>query len=368
MFRLASTLCALIFIASVPVAHAQNGVLLQGIADGELWSTDTGSNLLTRNDGKPGVLGRLDLWGAVELMPNLVAYSQGEAIAGPAYPEDREASIEQAGLRYSPSGRFVIDAGKITHPMGAFSSRRFSTRNPLIGAPDGYTSQYPWGAEVFGSGKIVDYRAAIVSLPLVHEGYVPEPGTSLRPVVGMGITPYVGFRIGASATWGSYLNDEFSPALLAGKSWKSYHERLFGADVQFSHDYFELRSEWTYSSYDVPKRADAISGNDIYIEAKQAVGPRLYFAARVERNRYPFVGTFTIPAGTFWTSSRTDFDNGEVGAGYRVTASTLVKFSYRADKWQRTPQNRDFVGPGGHAIGVQVSQSFDVLSLLDSHQ
>jgi len=38
---------------------AQGSVLLQGIADGEFWSTDARSNLLTRNNGQPAGLGRV---------------------------------------------------------------------------------------------------------------------------------------------------------------------------------------------------------------------------------------------------------------------------------------------------------------------
>ena len=122
-----------------------------------------------------------------------------------------------------------------------------------------------------------------------------------------------------------------------------------------------MRGEHSRSSYDVPGYAAADKGTDTYVEAKYTFDPRFFAAVRVERNNYPFIAS----AGpSFWVSSRTDFDNGEIGIGYRLSESSLFKASYRKDKWHLTDANRAFVGPGGHAIAVQFSQAFDVMGLL----
>ena len=55
---------------------------------------------------------------------------------------------------------------------------------------------------------------------------------------------------------------------------------------------------------------------------------------------------------------------GRPGVGFRMTESTLIKASYRWDKWDVTPANQAFVRPGGHAFAVQLSQSFDVMDWL----
>ena len=64
----------------------------------------------------------------------------------------------------------------------------------------------------------------------------------------------------------------------------------------------------------------------------------------------------------------TDLRDWEGGVGYRMSPSLLLKTSYRWDKWKVTPANAGFVRPGGHAIAVQVSQSFDVLEMLESRR
>src|SRR5947208_1647977 len=68
-------------------AGAQIPVLLEGLADGEFWATTKHSNLLTRNDGKPGELYRVQLWGAVEPLRHVVFYAQTEVEGGHAGAE-----------------------------------------------------------------------------------------------------------------------------------------------------------------------------------------------------------------------------------------------------------------------------------------
>ena len=48
-----------------------------------------------------------------------------------------------------------------------------------------------------------------------------------------------------------------------------------------------------------------------------------------------------------------------------VSAALIAKVSYRADRWQRTPAVYAFIGPGGHALALQLSQSFDVLEMFE---
>ena len=111
-------------------------------------------------------------------------------------------------------------------------------------------------------------------------------------------------------------------------------------------------------SYDVPGRANAIIGYTYYGEAKYTFTPRFFAAARVERNKYPFIRPF----GATWVARTTDFVDGELGVGYRVTATTLIKMSVRADRRWVAP-GVTVLGRGGPAFAMQASQSFDVLEL-----
>lgn len=343
-------------------AAAQGGVLLQGILDGEFWATDSGSRLLTRNNGHPAGLARLQTWAAVEPWAGVVLYAQTQAETGPAEVEDRtELYLDQLGVRYGRTPALVVDVGKMPQIVGTFAPRRFSTRNPLIGIPDGYPLQYPVGAQVSGATRHFDYRAALLSLPVSHSGYVPEPTASYRPAAGGGYTPFVGARIGASFTHGPYLGHDMPPSLLAGKRWSAYQQTITALDAQFARGYLETRAELGRGTYQVPGRPD-VTGTTYYVEAKYTFTPRFFIAARGERNDYPFIRPPADSTGT-WTSALTDFSDGEFGAGLRLTATTLVKTSLRLDDWKASYRNPS--GIHGHAFAVQLSQSFDVMNWVD---
>jgi hypothetical protein len=364
--RRRSIAIAIAVLATAPATvSAQGNLLVQGIGDAEFWASDTMSNLLTRNAGRPSGLARLQLWAAAEPWRGLVVYAQGQALVGSAKPAMeifQAVALQQLGVRYSWASWFMLDAGKTSPIVGEFAARRFSDRNPLIGVPDAYPTQYPVGVKVSGSTKVLDYRAAIVSIPVSHPVYVPNPDAAARPALGLGITPFVGFRVAASTTWGPYLNQSFSASQLDGRAWTSFHQRVAAFDVSFSRGYLETYAELGLSSYDVPRRAEPIQGTAYFVEAKYTVRPRLFFAGRFERNDYPFIAAF---GPTTWVSSSTAFNNGEIGAGLRLSASTLLKMTCRADRWHLTPENEAFIRPGGRVFAIQLSQSYDVLDWVD---
>jgi len=347
--------------ATTPAAKAQSAILIQGIADAEALKTDSGSVLLTRNGGRPSFLGRMNLWGAAGLGRHVVIYAAGTMETGSARDESgTEWYTELAGVRYTRSNAFVVDAGKIQPVVGTFAARRYSTRNPLIGIPDGYPLQYPLGVQASGASGPFDYRAAVVSLPVQHEGYTPEPTPTPRPAIGAGFTPAIGARIGVSATWGPYLNRDLAPTLLAGRSWRAYSEGIYAADAQLSRGYLELHGELARSTYEVPDGEAGIKtvrGLTYYAEAKYTLTPRFFAAGRFERNDYPYIQPISDVA---WVANPTNMYNGEAGLGYRLTSRALLKASVRSDRWDVPPEMRSFLG-NGTALALQWSQSFDVV-------
>jgi hypothetical protein len=347
-------------VSSAARLQGQGGVLIQGIVDLEGWSTTASSNLLTRNQGRAGGVARGQLWGAVEPWRGVFVFAQGKAEGGNARAfgaTDTEVTLEQGGIRLARDPRFVVNAGRIFHPVGTFAPRSFSTRNPLIGVPDGYSPVYPLGAMLSGDVGRVDYRAALVTLPLTHADYVPYADAAPHPVVGFGITPVIGLRFGASGTTGPYLNRDLTSSQLDGKDWKSYRQRLIAGDAEWGIRHYDFRAEYAWASYDVPGQR-AIDGTTGYVEARYTVTPRIFVAGRGEVNNYPFIRPVSP---TVWVARRTDFWDWEAGVGVRATASTLLKLSYRGDKWTVTPANAAFVRPGGRAFAVQLSQAFDVM-------
>lgn len=306
------------------------------------------------------MLGRLDMWAAWEPTRNFVLFVEGIGEVGPARTEPGTLlSTRQFGVRYLPSDAFNLQVGGVPQIVGEFSSRSLSTRNPLIGIPDGYSLSYPYGARVDGNIGKFDYRAGIVDLPLFRPGYTPEPSRAWRPAIGGGVTPTTGMRVGVSAMRGPYLSSDLTPALLASKDWKTYQQGLLVFDGHFTRGYFETHAELGFNTYDVPNRATTINGKIWYVESKYTFTPRVFVAGRIERNDYPFISPRTATA---WTANGSTFRDGEIGIGYRPTASTILKVSGRKDNW--IPNPSPFAPKdNGYAIAVQWSQAFDVLDL-----
>ena len=102
-------------LAATSRVRAQLPILLEGVGDGEFWSTTRNSNLLTRDAGRESALGRVSLWGAVEPLPGLIFFAAGRGEFGAARADtaQSEAYMEQFGARYAFGRALVLDAGKI---------------------------------------------------------------------------------------------------------------------------------------------------------------------------------------------------------------------------------------------------------------
>jgi hypothetical protein len=232
--------------------------------------------------------------------------------------------------------------------------------NPLIGAPDLYPVSYPWGVQLAGAVGPMDYRAAIVDGPASNERYVPAGGSRARGVVGAGVTPVVGARLGASFTSGPYLGPAVDSMVPPGSRWEDFGQWVLALDGSLSRGYLELKAEAALSSYDVPGHADPVSGTAAYLEAKYTWTPRFFTAARLEHNAYAFIRPMP---GRPWLGLTTTFADVELGFGYRLGVRTLVKASVRVDAWDVSPALRPML-PDGHALALQLSHGFDLTAWL----
>jgi hypothetical protein len=346
---------------AAPLA-AQQRIVVQGLAGVEAWSTDDGSRLLARNDGRTALLGQLHLWGAAAIRPDLLLLALGSAEGGAATQSGEvKVRLDQLVLRWTLARELALEVGRFPSPLGAFAPRRLPDANPLIGVPDLYPVAYPWGGMLSGAIGPLDYRAAVVDRPANNEKYVPAGGSRPRLALGAGVTPVIGVRLGASFTSGSYLSGEIDSLLAPGDRWQDFGQRVLAFDARASRGYLELRAEAALSSYDVPGIAEPVTGKALYLEAKYTWAPRFFTALRLERNRYAFVRP---RAGGSWMGLATTFDDIEVAAGYRLSPRTLVKASFRTDFWD-VPATMRSILPNGHAIAMQLSHGFDLTSWLD---
>ena len=357
-------LVVLLLLIAVPQAAADDRWLVQGQADSEFWHTAGESRLLERNDDRPGGQGTFRLWAAGNFAPGLQGFVQGEAYGGSARPQANQdetgvsTALEQAFLRWTSGGRnrLLVEGGRIVTPIGDFARRYLPQSNPLVGAPSDYSVRYPEGVRVAGWMGRWDAMVAVVDRPLGADWYSPEAGRSFRPMIGAGVTPTTGLRLGAFATRGAYLGPSVVASLDPGTSWSAYDQSLYGFEMQFSRGHFELHGEFARSSYEVPSIVEKARGKAYFVEPRYAFTPRLYGALRLEENEYPYI----MPIyGTTWIASDATVGDAEAGVGYRISRDLLVKVSYRRDRWVAAPAVRPFVPPGS-ALAAQVTYRFDV--------
>lgn len=344
-------------LAAAHPAAAAERFLIQGLIDAESWKTDDGSRLLSRNEGEPAANGALRLWAAADLLPGLQAFVLGRVEGGSASEADGyDSAFEQALLRYVATTRLplIVEAGRMVTPVGEFSRRYLSSVNPLIGQPDTYHVSYPTGLAVSGSVSGVDYRVAVVDRPVANERYVPEGGAAFRPALTVGLTPFVGLRTAAYATWGPYLSDEVP--IPPGVDWKDFDQRVIGVEFRYSRGHFDLHADTSWSEYEVPNQSDASRGWAIYVEPRIVLTPRLFAALRLEYNDYARI----VPTSeTVWVAQSAALYDIEVGLGYRLAPGLILKASYRRDSWQVPEARRRFL-PDGYAVAAQLSYTFDV--------
>src|SRR6478609_11240246 len=85
--------CAASVAIAVP-ARAQDWLVLQGIVDGEFWATDSGSRMLTHNEGHPGFLGTGRLFAGLAPTRNVQIVALGAVYGGSAYIGDETFDLE----------------------------------------------------------------------------------------------------------------------------------------------------------------------------------------------------------------------------------------------------------------------------------
>jgi hypothetical protein len=348
-----------VLFLSSGVAHAQDWLLLGGVAAGEGSETDTDSRLLSRNDGDPFTSTQLNLWAGARIHPRLDFVALGE-FGTASDTAETEAELEEAFLRYSAPGAqaWTFLAGMIASPLGSFATRRLPQDNPLIGKPDTYGVGYPLGVWAEGRVKGFDFGFGFVDEPLYNPDYVPEPGSAWRPTIRGGYTPFIGLHFGAGYTRGPYLSEDVAPLLPAGAAWQDFEQEILLLSAEFSRGHLVLHSEVTFSSYEAPTAPEPLSGDAAYVEIKYTWTPRLFTALRAERNNYPYIQP---ESPGVWRAVTANLYDAEIGLGFRITPGLLLKGSYRQDYWTVEGPREAFF-PDGHAVALQISYTFDIKS------
>jgi hypothetical protein len=244
-----------------------------------------------------------------------------------------------AAVRFQHSGSIGVrvDAGLIPSPIGLGNLMLRPHLNPTIfqlsslftalpqiepGAPRATLMGplYPVGAHATVSGTHWDARAAVLDTSPIRTRRIFADNFTNPPriptvVVGGGVTPFVGIRVGASVTRTGWQRAGESPAITADRD-----ATIYTIESEVSFRYTRLMGEWTRDV--VATSAGNVSATGWFLQGQQTLTPRWFVAARGERMAAPVFA----PAGL----THLELTGVEETIGYRITRELTVRAGHRA--------------------------------------
>jgi hypothetical protein len=281
-------------------------------------------------------------------------------------------------LRVRPWADRNLDVlvGRVPPTFGTFARRTYSADNPLIGYPLAYqyltslradavpasvnellgmrargwlsnysignlaaapgvplVSAFRWdtGIEVHAGNDLLDGTVSATTGTLSNpQATDHDGGPQLAGRVAL--HPIAGLIIGASTAHGAFVNQHAVRAALPDGRGSDFTQTAWGADLEYSRDYYLVRfesvvSRWTLpivqpSPTEVPLTAIGTS-----IEGRYKIRPGLYAAARVDHLGFSEVKGPTGPET--WDAA---VNRLEVGGGYSLRRNLLLKVEFQHNR------------------------------------
>ncbi len=244
-----------------------------------------------------------------------------------------------ATLRYERPGPIGLrlDAGLIPSPIGLANLTLRPHLNPTIAQPASLFTRlpplaglrgpganligavYPYGAQVTVSARHWDARGAVIDTAPMRTRRIfaqANPPQFTNVVLGAGVTPFVGFRVGTSVTRGGWLRAGESPVVTA-----DHDATILTIESDLSFLYTKLSGEWVRDAVSTDTGDRAATG--WFVQGQQTLAPRWFVAGRIERMSSPAVLTATL--------IQEQHLNGTVETlGYRLTPEITLRLEHRA--------------------------------------
>jgi hypothetical protein len=190
---------------------------------------------------------------------------------------------------------------------------------PAPGLP--LISAFRWdtGVQAQLSTPTIDVAMAVTAGTLSNPRFIDDNGG--KQVAGrLAARPVTGLEIGGSAARGAWIADDV-PVITGTRV-----QTALGADVEYSRDYWLIRSEVVWSSWDVPflelpPEGSTVTALGAWIEGRYRLTPRLDLAARIDRL------TFSTITGAFFGRDEWDapVTRVEVGAAYSLQRNLVIR-------------------------------------------
>ena len=260
-----------------------------------------------------------------------------------------KTNVLQASLNYARvwhGGSLTIRAGELSSTFGSFLLRYDDAVNPLSDMPIPYGYYSPIsplglaGAQIDATAGRFDGRLQFANSSPVNPRQITQSDQYPNWAGGGGFTIKQGFRVGASAYRGPYLDRHFPYYFPGELPPRDLPATAIGADVEYASGPWNAYGEWQHFQMDyhaIPTFAEQTG----YVELRRVLNPRWFLATRIEYARSnEFLG----------------YQRYEAGAGYRVNRLQLAKVSYGVEQGPAVRSSVDSV------VTVQFVTSLDLFS------
>jgi hypothetical protein len=259
---------------------------------------------------------------------------------------DWEVMVDQASVRreFRKGSNWRIEAGKFPSIIGygvmenrpnlnagvLWWHRPYYMPLPSLGPTMPVVSlvstTYPWGVQVGTSATHWDARGAIVDRAPV-EFWRGDDRASRRPhgVVGGGLTPLPGMRIGAGAAWGQ---------LVRGERHSGY--RMLNIEGELAVGYSKVSGEWTTDHFDARGLDATASGWTLQLQ--HTLTPQLFAHTRVTAIR---------SSSALGSDTRRTYRSIDTTIGYRLDPELTLRVAHTAIRSWTVPDI-------DHQIGVSL--------------
>jgi hypothetical protein len=284
------------------------------------------------------------------------------------------ASAYAAYVRLRPwrNHNFDIQAGRIPPSFGSFGRRSYSSGRVLIGYPlayqyltslrpdalpataddllvmrgRGWRAVYPvgspeaepgvplisafrWdtGVQARWNGSWLDVASSLTTGTLSYPR-ISDDNDSKQISGRVGFKPAPGLIAGVSAAHGGWVSDSV-PVLPTTRDARA-DQTAFGADVEYSRDYWLVRGELVWSRWWIPyvvppPEGPSVDALGFWIEGRYRLSPRWYVAARGDRLDFSRIsGTGPARQSVTWEAPVTRV---EVGGGYYIRRNVVARAS-----------------------------------------
>jgi hypothetical protein len=250
--------------------------------------------------------------------------------------------IYQAALQHERSGPIStrVDLGYIMSPIGLGMMDTRPGLNPMIlphlsyvtpmpvfdaGAPrvQPIAASYPLGGQFTASTTKWDARVALTAAPpnrmFVVNASSPNPTGRPVVVVGGGVTPHVGLRLGAAFAAGDYVkaNELTAPGDSRGL-------RMVSVEGEYAFGYSRFSGELTRDSLETGVGREVAYA--WFVQGIQTLTPRWFVAGRQEGTNAPPLRTGIVPG------TRTMLHITEATVGFRISRDFTLRTSFSGRK------------------------------------